>query len=134
MGRSKSKSSIFWTRSNKLSLSKNKRKADKNNSFRRTKCLKCSAEIDSSTFRKHLVTHFYDLWSDSETSVEQCPYRTCNYTNNNKKYFIQHLAITHEELDEKLKELNETIADYEIVDEGTGLVQVLREKLVESKL
>jgi len=118
--RSKSKSSIFWTRSNKLSLSKNKRKADKNNSVRRTKCLKCSAETDSSTFRKHLVTHFYDLWSDSETSVEQCPYRTCNYTNNNKKYFIQHLAITHEELDEKLKELNETIADYEIVDEGTG--------------
>jgi len=116
----KSSKKFSKTRGSKLSLNKNKRKPDKNHSVRKTRCMECNAETDSSTFRKHLVTHFYHLWSDAETKFDKCQYRTCTYVNTNTKFFIQHLAIIHEELDEKLKQQNKTIADYEIIDGGNG--------------
>merc|ERR1712226_1392938 len=69
-------------------------------------------------FPRHLVTHFYDLWSKEEvsrvTGKRECPRKECGKVQNNWREQVQHLASVHGELAEKLEAQNVSLSDYEV--------------------
>ena len=76
-------------------------------------CRECKAEVPRPTFRKHLLCkHFSKLWKDIKEDEKVCRYEDCKIAVENSKYLIQHMALSHNELDSKLKEIGKTVKDY----------------------
>ena len=76
-------------------------------------CKECKAEVPRPTFRKHLLCkHFSKLWKDIKEDETVCRYEDCKKEVENSKYLIQHMALSHDELDSKLKEIGKTVKDY----------------------
>merc|ERR1712029_830210 len=77
-------------------------------------CQECRAEVSRQTFSKHLVAkHLFKLWTDIKDDETVCRNEECKKVVESSKYLIQHMALTHNELEIKLKEIGKTVADYE---------------------
>ena len=105
-------------RSSRLSLKKKDRGslAPSDNSLKPGKviCQECRAEVSRQTFSKHLVAkHLFKLWTDIKEGETVCRNEECKKVVESSKYLIQHMALTHNELEIKLKEIGKTVADYE---------------------
>ena len=84
-------------------------------------CRECKAEVPRPTFRKHLLCkHFSKLWKDIKEDETVCRYEECKIAVENSKYLIQHMALSHNELDSKLKEIGKTVKDYVFRNDGKG--------------
>ena len=97
-------------------------------------CKECKAEVPRPTFKKHLLCkHFSKLWSDIKEDETVCRYEECKKTVENSKYLIQHMALQHDELDLKLREIGKTVKDYvwkgekENVDNGSDATMMPEE-------
>ena len=85
------------------------------------KCIKCKQIVSANHFKKHVVTHTHDLWGEVPRGTMQC--HLCQKRAKSRKFLINHLATRHNQLEEKLKENNKTIEQFEMVideDEYTG--------------
>ena len=97
-------------------------------------CKECKAEVPRPTFKKHLLCkHFSKLWSDIKEDETVCRYEECKKNVENSKYLIQHMALQHDELDLKLREIGKTVKDYvckgekENVDNGSDVTMMPEE-------
>lgn len=94
-------------------------KRSRHSSGRKVICRKCRRLMEERGFRRHLVTHMYDLWDTPDfrdlgrgLGSTKCPESTCEYSNKNKKNFILHYALAHGDLEKKLEENGKTVENY----------------------
>jgi len=123
----KSKREIAHSERNKSSLRLSlKRKKDNDSSVPpqnnlkpgKVFCKECQTEWSRKTFRKHLVArHLFNLWPEIKEDETVCRKEDCKMVCESRKYLIQHMALKHNELEPKLRELGKTLADYEGTDE-----------------
>jgi len=119
----KPKREIAHSERNKSSLRlslKNKRDKDSSvppqNNFIPGKvfCKECQTEWSRKTFRKHLVArHLFNLWPEIKEDETVCRKDDCKMVCESRKYLIQHMALKHNELEPKLRDIGKTLADYE---------------------
>ena len=77
-------------------------------------CQECKAEVSRQVFSKHLVAkHLFKLWTDVKENETVCKYENCKKVVESSKYLIQHLALTHNEVEAKLREIGKSLSDYE---------------------
>jgi len=82
----------------------------------KVKCKVCSTEVTKHFFRQHLTSaHFIDKWQIDGSPPYFCNAGKCDGKKKwpNKKVYIKHRGTVHKEIDDKLAEMGETIADYE---------------------
>jgi len=97
---------------------KRSRQSSGNNTLEITKvkCKLCSTEVTKHFFRQHLTSaHFIDKWQINGSPPYFCNAGKCDGKKKwtNKKVYIKHRGTVHKEIDDKLAEMGETIADYE---------------------
>jgi len=77
-------------------------------------CKECQTEWSRKTFRKHLVArHLFNLWPEIKEDETVCRKDDCKMVCESRKYLIQHMALKHNELEPKLRDIGKTLADYE---------------------
>merc|ERR1711971_870651 len=82
-------------------------------------CKECRTECSRGFFKKHLVAkHLFKLWPEIKKDETVCRKEDCKTVCESRKYLIQHMALKHNELEPKLREIGKTLADYEGANEG----------------
>ena len=82
------------------------------------RCRTCQNVVASEHFKRHLVTHLYDRWSEVEAGEGRRDCDKCSKTFSNWKDLVVHMATKHGQLEVKLAERCESLSDHEMVEVG----------------
>jgi len=93
-------------------------------------CKKCHNPFTARGFKGHMVTHMYDMWKEVSKlkKVYRCTEPNCDNAKEwrTRKKFINHLALVHGQLEEKLRENGLSIEDFEDKTQNIGLKEYTR--------
>ena len=79
------------------------------------RCRWCEVVVRGEHFPRHVVKHMYDRWQVSrEEGRRRCTEGGCTREFSGWQALVVHLATTHGQLAEKLREEDESLSDYEL--------------------